>query len=1115
MARLVVKLLGSLQVTLDGEPVTGFESDKVRALLAYLAVEKERPQRRERLAGLLWPERPEQAARANLRVALFNLRTVIGDRMAAPPLLCITSQAIQLNPTGDLSVDVADFAALVEMRDIPSLEQAIQLYRGDLLEGFSLPDSAAFEEWLLLTRERLARQAVGALRQVAAHHEAVGIYHQALHYTRREVALDPWAEAAHRRLMRLLARTGQRNAALAQYQSLEQTLARELCVEPEDRTVALYRRIRDKVDSEPPPPTLSHNLPAPLTPFVGRRGELAAIGARLRDPGCRLLTLVGAGGCGKTRLALQAARELGAGENRFPDGLYFVALASLQSCADMVAAIAGALAFPLAAGQQAGAHRPEQQVIDYLQHRRVLLVLDNFEHLIAPDSTGEECLDWLVALLQAAPGVCALVTSRARLNLQAEYLLPVGGMALPGPEARLEEVASCDSVALFVDGARRVRVDLALTPGNAADVVAACRAVDRLPLAILLAASWTATLSPAEIAGRLTGDGREGLDLLAAGWRDVPDRQRSMAAVFGYSWRLLTGSERATVQSLSVFRGSFGRQAALEVTGAPGRDLESLVHKSLLNYAPAGRFFMHELLRQYLATKLAGDPVDREAVLRRYGAYYVRALDRWADEIKGEKQEVALSEMEFEIQNTLAAWEWLVEQGEVGQLEGALDGLCLFFDWRARYRQGEATCRRAVERLAPRARGTGRGQRLLARLLAWQSLFVHYLDGSEPAAPLLEQSLARIEEARLAGAETCAEMAHARWCQGRLLVSRHREQARAAYGESLALCRALGDRWGEANALAALGGVAWNLGDYREARCCHEASLSIRQALGDRRGIADSLMSVGVTALHQGEVDVAGELVQRGCALRQELGDRRGQADGLRHLGVTRLLSGEFGEAVSLLEASLDIYHDLGLRFGLEVAMLGEGLVHSGQYEAGRARAEEALGIARGTGFRRGIGYALLVLGEVALARDAFEEADAYLAESVAVYREIEQWDECCRALATQAYAWRGLGHRPWVPPELLAELQVAVERGAFIPLLWALPVLTLLLADAGQSRRAAELDAEAARYPALTRSAWLAHLLGRPLSIIAKPVPAPAQPLTLPDRVMAVLMDLSSTFLH
>jgi tetratricopeptide (TPR) repeat protein len=398
--------------------------------------------------------------------------------------------------------------------------------------------------------------------------------------------------------------------------------------------------------------------------------------------------------------------------------------------------------------------------------------------------------------------------------------------------------------------------------------------------------------------------------MLAAGWRDVPERQRSMRAVFDHSWRLLSEVERVTLSSLAVFSGGFTRRAATKVAGASPRGLESLAHKSLLSCTPAGRYGMHELLRQYLGGRLNEAPAAREAARNRHSAYFARALGRWAEDLKGEGQEAALAEMEIEIQNAQAAWAWMVEQGQFERLARAMESLCLFFEWRVRYRQGEAACRGAVEGLEGQASPTGPELRLLARLLAWQSRFVHYLEGAERARPLLQRSLAVLDDARLAGQDTRAEMAHAWWCQGQLSASRDREAARESYERCLALYRALGDGWGQANALSALGAAAWNLGDYREARRRHEASLAMRQELGDARGIANALTSVGVTALYQGEVAAAQQLVRRGCALRQALGDRRGHADGLRHLGVTHLLSGEFAEAAGLLGKSLAIYDD-------------------------------------------------------------------------------------------------------------------------------------------------------------------------------------------------------------
>lgn len=259
MARLAAHLLGPFQVTLDGKPLTGFESDKARALLAYLIVQAERPHRRERLAGLLWPERPEQAARANLRRVLANLRQITGDREALSPFFSITPQTVELDGSGDLWSDVAVFSALqpaplhAGLLARPALEQAEQaavLYRGEFLEGFSLAGSVDFEEWMLAIRERYHRLAVLALRRLAAHCERCGEIERALAYAWQQLELDPWQEEAHLVVMRLLALDGQRGAALAQYKTCRRLLNEELGVEPAAETTRLYEHIRgeDKPD---------------------------------------------------------------------------------------------------------------------------------------------------------------------------------------------------------------------------------------------------------------------------------------------------------------------------------------------------------------------------------------------------------------------------------------------------------------------------------------------------------------------------------------------------------------------------------------------------------------------------------------------------------------------------------------------------------------------------------------------------------------------------------------------------------------------------------------------------------------------------------------------------
>jgi DNA-binding SARP family transcriptional activator len=305
MATLSLSLLGPLQVTLDGAPVTAFESDKVRALLAYLVVEANRPHSRDKLAGLLWPEWPDRDARNNLRYALSNLRKAIGDRssddqQATPPFLHISRQAIQFNTASDAWVDVTAFANLLAPPTpaVCELEQAVDLYRGEFLEGFSVADSVPFEEWVLFKREHVCRQVLSALHRLAATYERRGEYGRALPYAWRQVELEPWQEKAHRQLMRLLALNGQRGAALAQYEACRRALAEELDVEPAPATTRLYEQIRDGAASlgQAEDQTRTHVVgEAPVTspppPARRRLPGWRRLGVRLALTGSALLLL--------------------------------------------------------------------------------------------------------------------------------------------------------------------------------------------------------------------------------------------------------------------------------------------------------------------------------------------------------------------------------------------------------------------------------------------------------------------------------------------------------------------------------------------------------------------------------------------------------------------------------------------------------------------------------------------------------------------------------------------------------------------------------------------------------------------------------------------------------
>lgn len=323
MPRLVLSLFGSLQAILDGRPVSAFESDKARALLVYLAVESDRPHTREKLAGLLWPDSTEAAARASLSQALANLRSALGDRDADPPSLLATRQSVQFNREADAEVDVLRFSDLAGLTKLSGLQEAVSLYRGRFLEGFSLPGCPEFEEWLLLVQEHLHRLAMEALAHLADAYEAREEFGRALPFAWRQLELDPWWESAHRQAMRLLARSGQRDAALAQYQACRRLLLEELAAEPSPETVRLYEEIRDgtvaaeprglDVPPGPLPGFLTGGEPAVARGvFVAREGELGWLGTALSgalEGRGRGVFVVGGPGRGKTMLLNEFARR--------------------------------------------------------------------------------------------------------------------------------------------------------------------------------------------------------------------------------------------------------------------------------------------------------------------------------------------------------------------------------------------------------------------------------------------------------------------------------------------------------------------------------------------------------------------------------------------------------------------------------------------------------------------------------------------------------------------------------------------------------------------------------------------------------------------------------------
>ncbi len=1113
MARLAIHLLGSFHVMLDGEPVTGFASDKVRALLAYLVAEPDRPCRREMLVGLLWPEYPERSARAALRNALANLRRAIGDHQAIPPFLHITRQTIHFSSQSDHWLDAAAFTGLLTTEEPTRerLEDAVALYKGAFLEGFTLADAAAFEEWLVLTREHYSRQVVNALHGIAAAYEQHGAYEQALSSARRLVELEPWQEEGHRRLMRLLTLSGRRSEALVQYRTCRRLLQEELGIEPSRETQTLYEAIcsgeLSGVAEEEPgqrgprfsrPRAPVYNLPLHPTPFIGREDELAALEALLGDPAARLVTIVGPGGIGKTRLAVaagtlaaekQRAAQANQSTPQFPHGIVFVPLAALTSTETIASAMAEALQVRLEKGRD--------QLLDYLRQKQLFLILDNFEHLLAG-------VRLLADMMSVAPRLKILVTSRERLQLQGEHVFPIQGLAFPEqdpmPSSLVDTgvdayVEAYPALKLFAGTAQRVHPQFVLDPGELAVLAQICRLVEGMPLALELAASWADALPLRDILAEI----QHSLGFLRTEWRDIPRRQRSIRAAFRTSWLRLGQAEQSVFAQLSVFRGGFTRLAAEQVvldgtrsTVSP-RLLARLVGKSFIQYDQIkDRYQVHELLRQYGAEMLSQDPAKEAAAHDRHSRFFCDWLRAQEEDTSGHQQQSVLVAIEADIENVHAACIWAAKKGDVQRLYAAVNALGLFyFLGRGNFRAGQSIFRSLVETLTATERWSAADRDstglLIARMLGWQATFTNLVGDAQAAENLLDEGAATLDRYALDEAVTKHARAHFAWQHGYQLLYADPAASRHRFAESLELFREVGERWGIASALLGLGRALREVDALEEAEQVLTSSLALHKEMGDQHGESETLATLGGLSMIRARFEEAEETIQRSLSITPQT-DFFGTAFGLGFLGTARMHAGRFAEAEDPLRDCVVIHRELGVRgLGLQWSFpLGRVYLHQGKYDAARTLAERMVAEAGSLDFARGITKGLAVLGEVALGMGAFAEADRYLTESAEATGP-DTKDRCEQGqLVMLGLAARGLGRPVEAEQLMLSALRQVSSAQRFQVQMIALVGTSLLYADEGKAERAVELFSLASRYGFVANSIWFQDLVGGSITAAA-----------------------------
>lgn len=915
MSNFIFSFIGPIQLFHQQIGEITIANRKALALLVYLVIEANHPHPRESLLGLLWPEHSTAAAQNSLRVACSQLQKYLEKAQEdAPPYLISNRLDLQFNPLSRYDLDVTRFRNLIEACHTHAhpgqredcaecavrLAQAVELVRGPLLEGFSLPDCPAFDEWLFFQRERLQQQVTAALEQLADFHGRAGDAAEAETYARRLLELDPIREQAHLQLMRLLAGAGQRSAALAQYETLRRLLADELGVSPAPDTTLLAEQIRMLAGAQNTAPT--HNLPPSFTRFIGRNLEQTRIEDLLATRGARVVTLAGPGGVGKTRLALQVAHHL---VNRFPNGAWLVELAGINNALAIPAAIAAAFGIFSEGG------RPlENTLEDFLRAKSLLLILDNCEHLI------ESCAQLVKAFSSAAPGLVVLVTSRIPLHLEGEQVVRLGALSTPylKPDETISAFSALqyDAIQLFASRASHALMSFSITDSNATAVAQICQQLDGIPLAIELATARVSFMPVKDIARRLDQRFR----WQSAHAAEKLSRQQTLWAMIDWSNDLLDDQARSLFKRLSVFAGGWDLAAAEAICSEQEMcddTLGQLVDQSLVvfGYDPENkRYRMHETVRQFAREQLHASR-EESVILDRHARYYEQVV-RNAVEKTGEiSWRDTLRQLQGEHDNLWIALAWGVEHNHdlALQMAANLGAALKFWELGGFFQEGRYWLTRILEATsstvsAPRAR-------------AWL------------AAAILSSAISD-----LAYGQSCA-------------------------AESWRIFHQLGDRRGEVDARLASAELAYFQGSYIDLAALLNETMAIAGEIGYPTGLAIGDRLLGKLLSINQKYEQAIKHLVRSTALWRELDQPYELAVALNTLADLLTKNHQYADAWEILQEAVEINRSLGYQRGVAHALqnLGEVATELKDFTRARELFHESLHIRHSLGLRRGIAY--------------------------------------------------------------------------------------------------------------------------------------------------------------